>query len=43
LLCLTGILRVAHPSTTPEAFEGQSRQVNFEGWGLKFEVLSTPA
>jgi hypothetical protein len=25
---LTDILRVAHPNITPEAFEGQSRQVN---------------
>jgi len=40
---LTDILRVAHPSITPEAFEGQSRQVNFESWGLKFEVLTGAA
>jgi hypothetical protein len=39
-VALTDILGVAHPNITPQAFVGRKRQVNFEEWGLKFEILS---
>lgn len=34
------ILGTAHPNLTPDQFVDRKRQVNFEQWGPKFEVLS---